>query len=90
MSCKCDEIGDYSDCPRHGNGTEWAKKQELGEPIKRRYEREKLLMAVVECAREVFKAKRPSYHECLDDGMPECEWCLLEKAIHALDSVKEK
>jgi hypothetical protein len=28
MSCKCNETGDYSGCRRHGDGTEWAKRQE--------------------------------------------------------------
>lgn len=33
MSCKCDiEIGDYSHCFVHGDGTEWAKRQELELP----------------------------------------------------------
>ncbi len=79
MSCKCDEIGDYSDCPRHGNGTEWAKKQELGEPIKRRYEREKLLIAVVAAARRVIDSPR-CWRDLVDPIF----------ALDALDSVKEK
>ena len=27
--CRCQsEIGDYSNCPRHGDNSEWAKEQE--------------------------------------------------------------
>lgn len=46
---------------------------------------------VVEAAKDVFDVKRPGYHDCIDDGLPECEWCVLEKALaeyRALDKEK--
>ena len=27
MSCKCNEIGDYSGCYQHGDGSKWAEDQ---------------------------------------------------------------
>jgi hypothetical protein len=33
--CKCDEeIGDYSMCPRHGEGTAWLAEQERQERLR--------------------------------------------------------
>lgn len=29
----------------------------------------------------LIKEERPAYHDCLDNGLPECEWCLSEKTI---------
>ena len=25
--CKCDEVGDYAGCPRHGDNSDWLKEQ---------------------------------------------------------------
>jgi hypothetical protein len=32
-------------------------------------------------ARETFNETRPGYHDCLDDGEPECHFCRLEAAL---------
>ena len=29
----------------------------------------------------VIKEQAPSYHECIDDGEPECAWCIARKAM---------
>lgn len=28
INCRCNEYGDYSKCPSHGDGTQWAKNQD--------------------------------------------------------------
>jgi hypothetical protein len=30
---------------------------------------------------EVLKAEMPTYHDCTDDGEPECHWCIAVKAL---------
>ncbi len=38
--------------------------------------------------REVLEAvkseKMPSYHDCIDDGLPKCAWCLVDEALTLL------
>ena len=35
MTCRCEiEIGDYSLCPRHGDGSDWAKNQALQDALR--------------------------------------------------------
>lgn len=29
----------------------------------------------------VMEDKAPGYHDCIDDGEPECAWCIARKAI---------
>lgn len=38
---------------------------------------------LVEAVDRLIRAKRPTYHDCLDNGEPECEWCLADKALTA-------
>ncbi len=36
---------------------------------------------LLEALELVIKEHAPSYHDCLDDGEPECAWCVASKAI---------
>ena len=72
---KAGEVNDICQaCDENADATERLR-EALGEAEK-----------VVEAARDVFNTKRPGYHDCLDDGLPECEWCLLEKSLARLKS----
>lgn len=34
--------------------------------------------------------KRPSYHDCLDNGLDECEWCMAKTALAKLKEMETK
>jgi len=36
---------------------------------------------LLEALEIVIRDKAPSYHDCIDDGEPECAWCIARKAI---------
>lgn len=35
----------------------------------------------------VKEEKAPAYHDCLDDGLPECAWCIMFRAIANADKL---
>ena len=39
---------------------------------------------VLEALKRVLHDKMPGYHDCIDDGEPECAWCEADRALEAI------
>ena len=73
--CRCDEIGDYASCPRHGDNTPWALGKEI-ESLRAKVESQAKemagLSAVVEDFREAVNTQeldQAEYVEGLDAAL---------------------
>lgn len=36
---------------------------------------------ILKALETVIRDKAPSYHDCVDDGLPDCAWCIAMNAI---------
>lgn len=55
--------------------------QEQNAEIERLKKREARLLSAL---KELFE-KAPSYHDCIDAGLPICEWCIAENLIKEIE-----
>lgn len=49
--------------------------------LQRQQSDEGLIRELVEALNETLKATQPSYHDCLDNGEPECHFCIADRMI---------
>jgi anti-sigma factor ChrR (cupin superfamily) len=47
----------------------------------------KALIDAEAALRQVLADKAPSYHDCLDNGEPECAWCIASNALRQIQAL---